>query len=298
MIFLKDYEYLSCINFNIVKNKIPKRPSNANKGDFGRLLCVCGSKNMPGSAYFCTASAVRCGVGICELFSVDKVCESVAAKIPEPMYHHAEQNYSGSISCGNIENIIKCAQKSGAVLIGPGMGWNEDTKNIIFKVISEVCVPIIVDADGINVLSENIDILKKSKSCIVLTPHIKEMSRLINKSVEYVLVNKNFCVKELSKKYNVVTVLKDHKTIISDVNGNLYLNTTGNSGMAKGGSGDVLSGMIGSFLAQGYSAIDATICAVYIHGMSGDECSQKFSDIAMTPSDLINNLPSVFLKFK
>lgn len=295
---MKDYEYLSLVNFDTVKNKIPKRLPTANKGDFGRLLCVCGSKNMPGSAYFCTAAAVRCGVGICELFSVDKVCESVAAKISEPIYHYAEQNYSGSISFSNIENIIKCAKKSSAVLIGSGMNWNEDTKNIIFELISKVSVPVIIDADGINVLSENIDILKKSKSCIVLTPHIKEMSRLINKSVEYVRANKNSCAEELSKKYGIVTVLKDHKTIISDVNGNLYLNTTGNSGMAKGGSGDVLSGMIGSFLAQGYSAINAAICAVYIHGMSGDECSQKFSDIAMTPGDLINNLPSVFLKFK
>ena len=177
---MKDYEYLSLVNFDTVKNKIPKRLPTANKGDFGRLLCVCGSKNMPGSAYFCTAAAVRCGVGICELFSVDKVCESVAAKISEPIYHYAEQNYSGSISFSNIENIIKCAKKSSAVLIGSGMNWNEDTKNIIFELISKVSVPVIIDADGINCIADCIEIIKRAKHMPVLTPHPAEMARIMH----------------------------------------------------------------------------------------------------------------------
>ena len=136
------------------------------------------------------------------------------------------------------------------------------------------------------------------KSPVVITPHMKEMCRLIGSDMDYLKSNKIKCVSDFCKKYNVITILKGHGTIISDGKDRIYLNTTGNPGMAKGGSGDVLSGMVASFLAQGYLPIDSAICATYIHGLAGDECSSKMSQIAMTPTDLIGALPDVFLKFK
>ncbi len=292
------YEYLRNITFDIVKKKLPERYPEANKGTFGKLLCVCGSKNMPGAAFFAIASAVKCGVGLVEAVVPESIYEATSKKISEVTFHVVPEDEDGFILAGSVESILKESEKCSAVLVGCGMGWNQSTGSITYELIRNLNVPVIIDADGINVISENIDILKEAKSKIVLTPHLKEMSRLILRDIETIAANKAKYAKEFSLKYGVTTVLKGNKTAISDREGNVFINTTGNEGMAKGGSGDVLSGMIGSFLAQRLSPIDAAVCAVFIHGMSGDECKNKFSSVSMTPTDLINELPNIFLQFE
>lgn len=295
---MNEYNVLQKITFDIVKEKIPKRPDESNKGDFGRLLCVCGSKNMPGAAYFCVSSAVKCGVGLVSAAVTESVYHSLSCKISECTFKILKESVDGSISRDNVGKILSESKKCSAVLVGPGMGWNEDTKFLVSELIRCSEIPLLIDADGINVISENINILKEAKSPIVITPHLKEMCRLIDAHVDYLKSNKIKCVVDFCKKYGVTLVLKGHETIISDNKDCIYLNKTGNSGMAKGGSGDVLSGMIASFLAQGFSAIDAAVCATHIHGLAGDECSKRLSKIAMTPTDLINSLSDVFLKFE
>ncbi len=295
---MNDYEILKKITFDMVKEKFPKRAETANKGDFGKLLCVCGSKNMPGAACLCVASAIKCGVGLVEAAVTEPVYNSLSCKISECTFSILKENQEGTIYANNIDKILAESQKCTAILVGCGMGWNDDTKFIVNELVKYSEKPLLIDADGINVVSENIDILKEAKSPVVLTPHLKEMSRLIGKDMDYFKSNKIKCAVDFAKNYGVTLVLKGRGTTITDTKGEIYLNTTGNPGMATGGMGDVLSGMIASFLAQGFSAAHAAVCATYIHGLAGDRCSEKMSQIAMTPTDLINTLPDVFLEIE
>lgn len=295
---MNEYNVLQKITFDIVKEKFPKRSEDANKGDFGKLLCVCGSNDMPGAAYFCVSSAIKCGVGLAEAAVTEAVYHSLSCKVSECTFKILKENQNGTISANSVEKILSEAKNSTAMLIGCGMGWNNDTKFLVNELIKYAEIPLLIDADGINVISENIDILKEAKSPIVLTPHLKEMCRLIGKDMDYLKSNKIRCAVDFAKNYGVTIVLKGHNSIIAKNDDEVYLNTTGNPGMAKGGMGDVLSGMIASLLAQGFSAHDAAVCATFIHGLAGDACSKKMSQIAMTPTDLINTLPDVFLKFE
>ena len=288
---MQEYDYLKIINFDTVKNILPKRLPDSNKGTFGRLLCICGSKNMPGAAFYCVAAASRSGVGLIESVIPEDIYAITASKISESLFYPISNDFEKA-----WDTINSLLPRATAVLVGCGMGWNKFTQRIVYKLVRESKIPLIIDADGINVISENIDILKEAQSDIILTPHIKEMSRLLGEDTNYVLKNKFEVAKNFSKKYKLTLVLKDSKTVISDINGHLYLNSTGNESMAKGGSGDVLAGIIGSLAAQGVSALNSAIISVFIHGRSGDICKEKLSSFSVIPTDIINNLSEVFLE--
>lgn len=288
---MQEYDYLKIINFDMIKSVLPKRLSNSHKGTFGRLLCICGSKNMPGAAYYSVSAASRTGVGLVESVIPDEIYNIVASKTLDSLFYPICNDFERAWN--EINSLLPRAT---AVLVGCGMGWNEFTKKIVYKLIKECRIPLIIDADGINVVSENIDILREAKSDIILTPHIKEMSRLLEKNTDYVLKNKFEIAKKFSKKYHLTLILKDSQTVISDTSGYLYLNSTGNESMAKGGSGDVLAGIVGSFAAQGVSCLNSALISVFIHGKSGDICKEKFSSFSVTPTDIINNLSEVFLE--
>lgn len=288
---MQEYDYLKIINFDTVKNILPKRLPDSNKGTFGRLLCICGSKNMPGAAFYCVAAASRSGVGLIESVIPEDIYAITASKISESLFYPISNDFEKA-----WDTINSLLPRATAVLVGCGMGWNKFTQKIVYKLVRESKIPLIIDADGINVISENIDILKEARSDIILTPHIKEMSRLLGEDTNYVLKNKFEVAKNFSKKYKLTLVLKDSKTVISDINGHLYLNSTGNESMAKGGTGDVLAGIIGSLAAQGVSALNSAIISVFIHGRSGDICKEKLSSFSVIPTDIINNLSEVFLE--
>lgn len=293
---MKVYEHnINIINKEMVKHKLPKRPDESYKGNFGKLFCVCGSKQMPGALMFVINAALKSGVGGI------KVCAtpSLYRKINnfEPTFCLVKENKEGFISNKSTETIINSLNTCSAAVIGPGLGVNEDTKLLVYEIIKKSLIPLIIDADGINAISENINILKEKNSEIILTPHVGEMSRLINKSIESINSNKIEYASEFAVENKINIVLKGPKTIISDKSGNLFLNYSGNSGMAKGGSGDVLSGIIGSLVSQKLSLKDAAICGVFLHSFAGNICREKFSSVSMLPTDIINELPNVFLKF-
>ena len=292
------YEYLKTITFEMVKGKLPKRNPESHKGDFGRLLCVCGSKPMPGAAYFCIESALRCGVGLVRAAVPEAIYTALSSKISGCTYVICDDDENGNISKTSVENILETAKECSAVAVGCGMGRNDGTKFIVNKLVEFCDRPMVIDADGINAISENIDILKKAKNRIVLTPHAKEAERLLNISSDEINLHKQKYAQKLADDYGVVAVIKGHKTVVADKDEKAFLNLTGNSGMAKGGSGDVLAGIIGSFLAQGMNPPDASICGVYIHGRSGDNCREKYSERFMLPVDIIGELNNVFLTFE
>ncbi len=292
------YSYMSVITSEMVKYKLPYRPEDAHKGTFGKLFCMCGSKAMPGAAWFVINAAIKCGVGSVRACVVPSVYENLSRRISEPTFCVVSEDKDGFMSKDSLEFILRGIKDCSCIVLGSGLGYTKETKYLVEEVIKNSKIPIIIDGDGINIVADNISIIKENKFGLIFTPHPKEMSRLIKVKVDDINSNKMRFAKEFSQKYGVCTVLKGKNTIVCDNKGNIYMNTTGNSGMAKGGSGDVLSGMIGSFAAQKLSAVDASICGVFLHGLSGDKCKKNCSGISMTPTDMINELMNIFKKFE
>lgn len=292
------YEYMSIITKDMVKFKLPERYPEAHKGVFGKLFCLCGSKSMPGAAWLSIMSAFRCGVGTVRACVVPSIYNDVFKNIPESTFCVVDEDEDGFVSKSSIDKILESMNGCTAGLIGCGLGWTEDVKHIVYEIIRKSKIPLVIDADGINVISENIDILREATCEIILTPHVKEMSRLIKVDAETIDISKMKYASDFAKEYEVTTLIKGHKSAISSTKGEIFVNTIGNVGMAKGGSGDVLSGMIASFLAQKLSPLDATICGTFIHAFAGDRCEDKKSSVSMIPSDIINELPETFLEFR
>lgn len=270
---MQKYEYVKHITKEMVEEKLPKREETFNKWDLGKLFCICSSKTMPGAASFAISAALKCGVGLIKA----GVGISVYKKILnfEPSFEILSEDEQGYINEPFSEKIIQNINKSTSLLIGCGLGKTENIFSLVQNIILYSDIPIVVDADAINAICRNIDILKKAKSDIILTPNIRKMVNLVGKSCEEIENNKINYAKEFSLKYSVNIVLKGYKTIICDKKGNIFINTKENVGMAKAGSGDVLSGIIASFLAQNISSIDACICRVFIHSLAGDICRKN-----------------------
>ncbi len=297
--FMRDkYSYMSVITSEMVRYKLPRRPEDSHKGTFGKLFCICGSRAMPGAAWFAINAAIKCGVGLVKACVVPSVYDNLSRRISEPTFCVVREGEDGFMSKDSLNIILKEMKECSCMLVGSGLGYTEDTKYLIEEIIKNSKIPIIIDGDGINAIANNISIIKENKCELIFTPHPKEMSRLIKGKIEDINSNRIYFAKEFSQKYGVCVVLKGKNTVICDKQGNIYMNTTGNAGMAKGGSGDVLSGIISSFVAQKLSAVDAAICGVFLHGLVGDKCREKFSATSMTPTDMINELPSIFKKFE
>ncbi|MCH5202542.1 MAG: NAD(P)H-hydrate dehydratase [Oscillospiraceae bacterium] len=290
------------IDYNFLKSIIKPRPYNAHKGSMGCLFSVCGSYGMAGAEILSAKSALRSGVGLLKLAVVNSVYPIIAGVVPEAVYIPLEGNAKGTFSRSNIKEILKNAQKSSAILVGCGLGVNNDTKEVVTAILNfakENRKPILIDADGINCISKHIHLLKNFKdkdSCdfnIVLTPHLGEMSRLTSLAVKEIETDPKAAAEAFSKEYGVITVLKGADTIVT--NGEqTYISFAGNPGMATGGSGDVLAGIIASLMAQGYSPLESSAMGVFIHGTAGDYACHSLGEISMLPRDIIDFLPNVF----
>ena len=279
---------------NIVKRAVPNRPDNANKGTMGTLLSICGSFGMAGAAILAGKSALRCGVGLEKLAIPKSIYPIAAVSILESVFLPLSETSDGKISRTNIPSLLLEAKKSTAVLLGCGLSVCDDTKALVKSFVENCTAPMVLDADALNCIAENPEILKKRKSDIIITPHPGEMGRLCGITAKEVNADRVECARKFAKKYGVITVLKGSGTIIASPNGHALLNTTGNSGMATGGSGDVLAGMTAGLLAQGKSAFDCAAAAVYLHGLAGDFAAEKLGKISMLPSDIIDYIAQSF----
>lgn len=293
------YEYLCVLNMGMVKKILGKRDSHGHKGTFGTLFCLCGSKEMSGAAIMSILAALRCGVGIVKSGIPTSIHDIVAKALPEPVFTLLEENIYGTVSKISLNTILNSVEKCTAVLLGCGLGRNNDVDQVVHGTLNASNIPnipLVIDADGINSVAKNINVLYKAKSRAIITPHIGEMAKLFGVSSKEIVSGGAKYAKILSLKYGIVTVLKGSETIISNEEGKLFALRKPNSGMAKGGSGDVLSGMIASFLAQGLSPLDSALCGVYLHSVAGDICKKRYSETSMLPTDIINELPNIFLK--
>lgn len=276
-----------------VKHSFPVRKPDSNKGDFGRLLTVCGSKNMPGALIMSAVAAARCGVGLLTVCIPKEYVPHIAAKLPEAVFLPLDTAESGTYTSDSYEKIMKASEKASAVLIGCGLGVSDESRQLVKRLMLNLNCPIILDADGINCIADCIDIIRQTKQEIVLTPHPAEMARLCKVTAADIQSDRLEYAKIFAQENNCTVVLKGAGTIVAAPD-YAYVNPTGNSGMSKGGSGDVLSGIIASLNAQGLSA---SALGVYLHGVAGDKAAQKHSMQGMLPTDMIDELGEIFKDF-
>lgn len=279
------------LSLEMIKKLLPERNPDSHKGDYGKLLNIAGSVGMGGAALMCTKAALRCGAGIVTLATPRSVVQGCFSQIMEAVTLPLRESEKGTIGDKNIDLLEERIKASTACVIGCGLGQGDDISKTVHELVRWSKTPLILDADGINAMASDINIVQTAKCEMVLTPHPGEMARLTGQSIAQIESNRVKTAHDFAKEYQVIVVLKGHETIIATPEGELYRNTTGNAGMAKGGSGDVLSGMIGSFAAQKIPLKDAVLAAVYLHGMAGDRCAEKYSQYGMKAGDIIDEIP-------
>lgn len=267
--------------------QLPERPAHSNKGTFGKLLVIAGSLEMAGAAVFAAKAAYRCGVGLVKVYTHEENRRVIQNAVPEAIVF----TYGNHI---NKEHLIEQMQWSDAIVIGPGLGQAKQARELVKIVRESASVPVVWDADGINILSENAEDLLLPHTEYIFTPHIGEFSRLVKKSVFWIQNHFVESAIDFSRTYDVVCVLKDFRTITANSYGMNYLNLSGNNGMATGGSGDVLSGIIGALIAQGINGAEASAFGVFIHGLAGDEAREKMGTHSIMASDIIESLKDVW----
>ncbi len=268
-----------------VLNLLPERDCNAHKGCFGRLLLLCGSRGYTGAAALSAMGALRTGAGLVHLGVPESIYSIMAVKLTEAMpFPLPEEN--GMLSSAAIWEIAKRLPKMDAVLLGPGLGQGEGTQAAVSFVLENFTGPVVLDADGINVISRHKDILRGRTGVTVLTPHEGEFLRLWG-SLEKGRIES---AAEAARELKAIMVLKGHETVITDGQKH-YINPTGNPGMAVGGSGDVLAGMIVALLGQKLPPLEAAACGAWLHGAAGDLCARELGQYSMLPSDMLQALP-------
>lgn len=266
---------------SIAKNKnmkLPIRDKNAHKGDFGKVGIIAGSYGMTGAAYLCASAALRTGSGLVYSIASSDISHILSAKFTEVIVK----------DLNTPEEILDFIDGLDGVAIGPGLGLNEEKRKIVNQVLKNYEKPLVVDGDGINLMDK--DVLRNRKATTIITPHSGEMGRFIGRDSKEVDDNRIYYSKMASNKYNVITILKGNRTIISQ-NDKLYINDTGNPGMATAGSGDVLAGMIISLICQNLDPFHACTMAVYAHGLAGDMAKLDFGEYGMIASDILNYMP-------
>ena len=285
------------ITKNFVKSCFPKRNKNSNKGQNGHLLNICGSYLMPGAAVICAKAALKTGVGLLKCVFPRSVYPVMTSHLVQPVFSPVSENEEKTLSIGSLNRITEELEWADCVAIGCGLGKNDDTQVIVNQVIRSSEVPVVLDADGINSILLNIDVLKNAHAPLVLTPHPGEMARLIGASVAQVESDRIRIAKQFAAENSCVLVLKGANTVVTD-GISVFVNVTGNPGMAMGGTGDMLTGMIGSFIAQGMDCYSAAKCAVYIHGLCGDITAQEISTRGMTIEDMLDLLGALMSEFE
>lgn len=290
-------KYANTITKADVKKTFSPRDFNSNKGTFGHELNICGSYLMPGASVICANAALKSGVGLLKCAFPKSIYPVMTSHLTQPIFKPLCENSAKTVSIGALGDIMEDLKWANSVLVGCGLGNNDDIQVVVDQVIKTSEAPIVVDADGINAIVPFIDILKDKKAPVVITPHPGEMARMIGESVDYVCSHRLDVAKAFAKDNDVIVVLKGANTIVTNGN-DVFFNITGNPGMAMGGTGDMLSGIIASFIAQGLTAFDAAKAGVYIHGRCGDICAEELSVRGMTVDDMLSVLSALMSEFE
>ncbi len=277
---------MTVIDWNYVAANIRTRQPESDKNTYGRVLAVCGCRDYIGAPYFAAQAAVRTGSGIVTLAVPQCIYPILAGKLNEPTFLPLKADGDGKITADCLPTLARRA----AILAGPGLGISEGVAQAVQKIIREADCPVIVDADGINVLAGHIHVLEEARYPVVLTPHAREISRICD--IPRTGIPEQDAA-AFAQKHHCVLLLKGHRTVVAGPDGTVLQNVHGNPGMAKGGSGDVLSGIILSLLGQGVPPLAAAACGAYIHSRAGDLCANEIGEFGMTPTDMLSRIPQV-----
>lgn len=279
-----------------ISSSLPSRPANSHKGTFGYLLTVAGSLGMSGATMLAAESAMRMGTGLCILATPSSLVPHLPPR--EIIYRPIAETDEGTISPKAYWDIEKDLDKATAIILGPGLSTNEETVSFVQKFMSktfdrddESNTPCIIDADGLNCIAENTKVFPKDARNIIITPHPKELSRLLDVSTQEIQNDRIQAAMNAATEFGCIVLLKGARSIIADPDGNVYINPTGNPGMATAGAGDVLSGIIGGLLAQGVPPVDAAVAGAYIHGRSGDLAAEELGMASVMAGDLVDTIP-------
>ena len=273
------------LNHESILSLLPDRDPWGHKGTFGKILLLCGSRGFTGAAYLAAMGALRTGAGLVFLGVPESIYAIEAVKLNEPVVFPLPDK-DGKLSEEAIPEIMARLPQMDAVLIGCGLGQSEGTLAVVKAVLENAACHVIVDADGINVLSGHRDILRGRQYPTILTPHDGEFARIGGCLTD----DRMESAAALARDLGCIVLLKGYRTCITDGRTG-YLNTTGNPGMAVGGSGDVLAGMIVSLMGQGIAPLEAAACGAWLHGAAGDLCAKELGQYAILPTDMLNALP-------
>ena len=273
------------LNHGKVLDLLPKRKKESHKGDYGRILLLCGSVGYTGAPALVALGALRSGAGLVYLGVPGSIYAVEAVKLNEAMVFPLPEK-DGKISEEAMGEILRKLPQMDAVVVGPGLGQGRDIQSVVTTVLAEATCPVVLDADGINAIATHTDILRERHYPTILTPHLGEFKRLCPDLGENIRQRAISFASEMG----CVLLLKGHRTLITD-GVTSYENTTGNPGMATGGSGDVLSGIIASLIGQKIPILEATACGAWLHGKAGDLCARKIGTYGMLPTDMLEVLP-------
>jgi NAD(P)H-hydrate epimerase len=272
------------VDAELIRRYVLSRPADSHKGTYGRLMLVCGSDRMTGAAVLACEGALRMGVGLCELVCTERVAQTVSMRCPEVVFRIVPD--VDEWDNGVYEKLLLESVDADAVVIGCGLGVHKNVRKLVELLSSLVGCPLLLDADGINSLDGDTTLLENAKRDVMITPHPKEFARLVYRDIESVIMERYKSAHDLAKKCGVTVLLKGAATIIASPDGTSYINTTGNSGLAKGGSGDVLSGMIGALLAQGIPTVESAALGAHVHGAAADLLRGELGETGMLPRDI------------
>ena len=295
ILFIHEYS-----TFTEYVGKLPLRDPNSHKGSFGHAFIISGSRGKTGASILCALACARVGAGLVTLAVPEHEYNHCSSRLIEVMKLKLEANEFGQFqySKNNIENLSENLKGKRTVVFGPGVGISEDTTKLMVYLLKNVNVPLVIDADGINVLVGKLtDILKRNTDICVLTPHPGEMARLIGVRISDILENRVEIARKFAINLNIFLVLKGARTITACPNGLVWINSSGNPGMASGGMGDVLAGLLGGFLAQGLDPYVAVPMAVFVHGLAGDRIATLKGQYGLLATDLFEQVPSILQEF-
>lgn len=277
---------------------LPERDEDAHKGSCGKVITIAGSVGMTGAAVMTAQSCLIMGAGLSILGIPKSLNPIVEVKLTEVITKPLPETQEQTLSINSYDKIMELIKDASTVAIGPGLGRNNEVVNLIRKLIPMINLPMVIDADGLFALANNLDILKEKTSPVVITPHLGEMAYLLGISIDEVKKDRLGLAQMFAQKYQLVVVLKGARTIIADPEGNTYINSTGNSGMATAGCGDILTGMIAGLLAQKVSVLDAAKLGVFLHGLAGDLVLEEKGEYSLVASDLIDKIPGAIKKLR
>ncbi|NLI13254.1 NAD(P)H-hydrate dehydratase [Pelotomaculum propionicicum] len=276
----------------LVREWLPSRPSLAHKGDFGRVLVVAGSRGMTGAACLTGESALRAGAGLVTVAVPETLHEIMEEKLTEVMTSPLPDTGKGSLSRGARQRILSLLENTDVLAIGPGLSQAGEVVTLVRELLPHVRIPCVLDADALNALAGSGDILRKVQAPVVITPHPGEMGRLLGVSPKEIQKDRIAAAVQASEKWGVTALLKGARTVIAAPDGAIFINPTGNPGMATAGSGDVLTGVVAALIAQGMETARAAAAGAYIHGLAGDLAAGEKGMMGLVAGDIMSALPA------